>query len=353
MTPIPKYEFELWVNGVQVGDVTKLIQNRKFTFPRNNTEQLSFDLDVNAFEDYCTSIGSVPSAILEPYVTDLRVKRNGTYKWGFQVVDFEFAFDESGASVSVKCTGFLDLFKDRYVTVTYSQIEAVTIGWGLIDTSQTFDPLNDFGVVQGVSQYNTGILRDRVYVDQNVKDGLINLTNLSDGNFDFRFNYDRSFETFAQIGSNRQENKFSYPYNIRSISCPRTATSLYNYIKAIGSGFGDEALRTETADAISRTNYGTREKIQTFSDISEQQTLDENAYGFLVLNKDILQLPKIKVSGVFCDLDVIGVGDRIPVEVQGHTMLPLNDTHRIEQIDLSLDENDAEDIDLTLDNYGL
>lgn len=354
MTPTLKYEFECWINGAQVGDITKLMKNRHFDLTRNASESLSFTMSLSAFEAYCASLGAVPQAVLEAYVTDIRVKRNGNYYFGVHVVDMQYNLEEGGITVEVKCTGFLDLFADRYVTKTYTQVERIAIGLDLInETQDTGNVDDDFGVFPGTQQYSTGLLSDRDYVDQNVRDGLVNLTNLSDGNFDFRFNYDRTIETFAQIGENRPEMKFTYPYNIKSGKVTHTATNLWNYIIALGSGFGEEALRTVTADAVSRGNHKTRQKIVSFNSITEQQTLDENAYGYLQKVKDILELPTFNVSGALANLDILGIGDRVPVEVVGHTALPLNGTYRIEKLSVDLDQNDAESIAITVDNYGL
>jgi len=354
MTPTPKYELELWINGAQVGDITKLAKNRSFELVRNGSEQLSFSMSLTAWEEYCADLGAVPQAVLEAYVTDIRVKRNGSYYFGVHVVDMAYALAESGITLEVKATGFFDLFADRYVTKTYTQEERVAIFLDLInETQDTGNPDDDFGVVPGPLQYDTGLLSDREYVDQNVRDGGTNLTNLSDGNFDFRFNYDRSVETFAQIGSDRPDSKFTYPYNIKSGKVAHTATSLWNYIIGLGSGFGEEALRTITADPTSRGNHKTRQKIVSFNSVTEQQTLDENTYAYLQKVKDILELPTFNISGALANLDFLGVGDRIPVEVVGHPALPLNGTYRIEKIAVTLDDNDAEDIAITVDNYGL
>lgn len=353
-TPVPKYEFELWVNGKQVGDISKLAKNRNFTLTRNAAEELNFSLNVTAFEAYCKNLGAAPLAILEDYVTDIRVKRNGNYLFGVQVVDQEFTLNDKGIDVNVKATGFLDLLKDRYVTKNYSGVERVAIAQDLIATTQAGDPTNNFGIILGTNQYNTGLIDSvRTYTDQNVRDALINLTNLSDGNFDFRFNYDRSFETFGKIGSDRPNTKFIYPYNVTGGTIPRTAANLFNYIIGIGSGFGTQALRAETADGASRANYGTRQKIVTFNSVSVQDTLDQNAYGYLQLVKSILLLPKLDVSGQFANLDYLSVGDRVPIAVDGHTMLPINDTYRIEQLQVHLDDNDAETVSITVDNYSV
>lgn len=353
MTPTLKYELELWINGSQVGDITRLAKNRQFSFTRNGSEELSFDMSLTAFEAYCAEQGAAPQAILEAYVTDIRVRRKGSYYFGVHVVDMQYSLEESGITLQVKATGFWDLFADRYVTKTYSQVDRTAIFLDLInETQDTGDPDDDFGVIPGPRQYATGFLSDREYVDQNVRDGGTNLTNLSDGNFDFAFNYDRSVETFAQIGSDR-DTKFTYPYNVRSGKVAHTATNLWNYIIGLGSGFGEETLRTVTADPVSRGNYKTRQKIVSFNSVSEQQTLDENTYGYLQRVKSILELPTFNLSGALADLDVLGIGDRIPFEVVGHSALPINGVYRVEKLSVTLDDNDAEDIALTVDNYGL
>jgi len=333
MTPTLKYELELWINGVQVGDITKLAQNRHFELIRNGSELLSFTMSLTAWEAYCADLGAAPQAVFEAYVTDIRVKRNGRYYFGVHVVDMAYGLEESGITLEVKATGFFDLFADRYVTKNYTQTERVAMFLDLINETQaTGNPDDNFGVVPGPLQYNTGLLSDREYTDQNVRDGGTNLTNLSDGQFDFRFNYDRSVETFAQIGSDRPDNKFTYPYNIKSGKITHTATALWNYIIGLGSGFGEEALRTVTADAVSRGNYKTRQKIVSFNSVTEQQTLDENSYAYLQKVKNILELPTFNISGALADLGILGVGDRVPVEVVGHPALPLNGTYRIEKL---------------------
>lgn len=333
-----------------VADISKLAQNRKFTIKRNDSEELSFDLDVVAFEEHCERAGRDPEATLVPYVTDVRVRRNGAYLFGVQVVDINYTFGEDGSTMAIKCTGFLDLFRDRYITKSYTTTESTEIARDMLDDTQTV--YGDFGVVDGSEQYATGVLRDRNYIDQNIKDALMNLTDLIGGNFDFAFTYDRKFNTYAMQGSYRPNLKFTYPYNIKSITTPKTALNLYNYVIGLGSGFGEETIRSEVGDPDSRLNYGTRMKVVSFNSVSEQDTLDQNTVAELDKSKHLLILPKLTISGEFLDLNTVWVGDRIPVEVQGHPSLPLNDVYRIEQIDCTLDENDAEDIDLTVDNYG-
>lgn len=336
-----------------VADITRLAQSRKFTIKRNDSEELEFTLDVKAFEAHCVAAGRDPEATLVPYVTDVRVKRLGSYLFGVQVVDIAYTFNEGGASMVVKSTGFLDLFRDRYITKNYTAEEATEIARDMLDETQVV--YGDWGVVNGPEQYNTGVDRDRNYIDQNIKDALQNLTDLIDGKFDFAFTYDRKFNTYEMQGTYRPNMRLTYPYNIKSITTPKTALNLFNYTIGLGSGFGEETVRSEGGDAQdtdSRLNYGTRMRIVSFNSVADQTVLDQNTAAENDRTKNLLILPKLTVSGEFLDLSSVWVGDRIPVEVQGHPSLPLNDVYRIEQITCTLDENDSESIDLTVDNYG-
>lgn len=353
-TPQRRYELELWINGSLVGDISELAKDRTFSLKRNDSEELTFNMDLTAFEAYCAELGKAPQELLEAYVTDIRVKRLGLYYFGVHVVELDPLLNAAGASLGVKATGFLDLFADRYVTKNYDGEERTDIARDLFVETQSGDATNDFGVIAGAQQYNTGITdTERDYIDQNVKDAEINLTQLQDGNYDFRFTYDRQFETYEQIGSDRPNNKFTFPYNIGSLSAPRSAIGLANYIIGLGSGIGEETLRSEQSDTISRGNYKTRQKILTFNSVSSQDILDNNTGAEVARRKDILQIPKLSLNNTLCDLGVIGVGDRVPVEVQGHPAIQIDGTYRIEQINVSLDDNDAEDITLLVDNFGL
>lgn len=350
MTPQLKYEIELWINGVMVADISKLATSRSYTIKRNDSEEIQFTLDVKAFEDHCVNAGRDPEATLVPYVTDVRVKRNGAYLFGTQVVDINYTFGEGGATMVVKATGFLDLFATRLITKTYTAEESTEIARDMLDDTQVV--YGDYGVVNGPEQFNTGVDRDRTYIDQNIKDALLNLTDLIDGNFDFGFTYDRKFNTYEMMGTYRPNLKLTYPYNIKSISTPKTALNLFNYTIGLGSGFGEETVRSEVSDIDSRLNYGTRMRQVTFNSVQDQTVLNQNTMAENAKTKDLLILPKLTVTGDFLDLNTVWVGDRIPVEIQGHPSLPLNDIYRIEQIGVTIDQNDAEDIALTVDNYG-
>lgn len=348
-----KYEFEIWQGPSILGDITRLVQNVRFSLQRNEAETLEFTIDTTAFDEYSDDLGVEGVTLLNPYVIDVKVKRNGEYLFGTQIIDMRGTFTDARAQTPIRCTGYLNLMLDRYVTKSYAATDASQMAWDLINTSQA-DPYGDFGITKSTDQfYNTGIYRERTYSLQNVKEGIINLTELVDGRFDFRFTHERVFETYEKLGSDRSDISFQFPGDIISLNVPKSAISLYNHIIGIGSGFGDEALRSEAVDSNSAMNYGLRQRQVNWNNVSEQATLNHNTLGELYARKDLFVLPEVTLDGSVFDLNDVSIGDRIRIVNTKSNLYRLNGIYRIERIDVSLDENQAETIKLTLDDHYL
>ncbi|WP_427007202.1 hypothetical protein [Pseudarthrobacter sp. H2] len=370
------YEIELWsAGGSRIADISALCFNRSYSMQRNEAETLTFSLDLFAFENYClTNLGGInPRTLIDPYVTDVKVKRAGQYLFGAQVVDVSFNLAEdtskpgfgggmaqSGAQsyiVTVTCTGYLNLFKDRYVSKTYTATEATSIATDLLTTTQA-QTNGSVGVTNAVSQYTTGVIRDRTFQRDNVKLKIQELTTLIDGNFDFAFTWDKKFQTYSKIGARRTDLKFIYGgplSNVAGFQLSRSGINLFNKIYGLGSGFGVDQLQSTQVDVTSQLNYYLREQIQQFNSVSIQTTLDQNTTAAVALAKDILELPKITITGKELNTNFLSVGDRIPLEVKNHTWLSnINGLYRIEQMEVDIDENDFERaIKLTFDSYGV
>lgn len=370
------YEIELWSqSGSRIADISHLCSNRKYTLQRNEAETLTFDVDLFKFEDYCQNNlgGTDPHTLLAPYVTDVKVKRNGSYLFGAQVVDISFdltADDSQGSSsspgssnykVTVTCSGYLNLFKDRYTSNAYTQWERVAIVTDLITTTQA-QTNGSVGVTINTSQYSTGTLSDRTYQRDQIKLKIQEMAALTDAPFDFWFTYNKQFNTAAKQGARRQDLSFIYGgplSNVAGFSLDRSGANLYNRIYGIGSGFGADQLINSPGtgdDTASQINYYLRENIVQFNSVTIQSTLDQNTAASLALSKDILELPKITITGN--DLkgkSPISVGDRIPLKVNSHPWLSnINGLYRVEQLDVTIDENDFEsEILVTFDNYGV
>lgn len=372
------YELELWTSsGVRMADISSLAQNRTYTLERNEAEELSFDLDMYAFEAFAAAMNTDPKVLITPYQTDVLVKRDGQYLFGVQVDDVIFNLtndpatmtegsmsngpDTFSPSVTITGHGYLNLFKDRYVTITYTGNERCFIAGDLITQAQAATN-GDVGVTLAATQYSTGIDdTTRTYTRDNVKTSLQNLTTLVDGRFDFGFSFDKQFQCYGQIGSLRTDLQFTYggpDSNVAGFYMERTATSLFNEIIGLGSGFGADQLVSDPAtsgDVTSQLANYLRQDIKQYNSVVEQDTLDQDAAADLSLEKDLLEIPQITVTGKELEnVPFLGVGDRIPIRSVGHPFLDINGLYRIEKMTVTIDDNDFENsIQLYFDNYAV
>lgn len=348
-----KYEIELWNRNNQlIADVSKLATTRSWTRERNEAESIQFNLDLEAFEKLAKSSGDPPYAILEPYAMQFRVKRQGEYLFGGEIATNTTSLGSNGGQIQVQGWGYLNILKSRYITADYEDWYMGDIAWDIINTLQQA-PNGNYGIIQGADQFQ-GVKRQRTYERVNAKDALQAFTNLSDQSLDFAFSYDKQFSTYEMIGSLRNDLSFVYPQNIISLSVPREATSLYNKIYGLGSGFGDDQLISIQEDATSESIYGMREDVEIYNSVVDQDTLDENTRNFLAQSKSILEIPQMIVRGDDIDLNSIIPGDRVPIRIENHPFLAnIDGIYRIERLEVNIDDNDEEQVTVYFDDYGL
>lgn len=347
----PEYTVELWdINGVYVADVSNIISgDLKIQAKLNDAEDVEFSLDLVQFESLCESINETPRNILEPYRTDVRIRRNGQYILGSQVVQASVNFNnESPNSLQVKCTGYLNYFKDRYVTKDYTSSKYALMAWDLIDTTQTGTNRN-FGVTLGGDTASTGQSSGRVrnYDLQEVKDGIINLTKLENDNFDFYFTADKKIYLTPRMGSNKPEIELVYPQNIASMSVTRDASTLANRIIGLGSGIGDERLQSVVIDNASASTYKVRERTEMFNSVINSAALDANTNGVLTVYKDIYEVPSMNIQPNELDLNSVWLGDAVTLRVDGSTFIDnVDGIYRIINIGISVSVDGEESISI-------
>lgn len=347
------YEVELWSRqGVLVADISVLVKSFNFTMQRNDAESFEMTLDLDAFEHLASSIGTMPMVMLNPYRTDIKIKRRGQYLFGVHVIEIGTELTEDEATITLKAVGYLNLLNDRFITKTYTNTYETDIIQDFINETQS-QPNGDLGITFG--NMVQLVQRDRIYERQNIKEGVVNLTKLINGNFDIAIDHNKVLSTYEMIGSDRSlELEFTYPGNIRQLSVPRTGINLYNKIYGIGAGFGDDQVQSIQQDTASQLEYGVHENIYTWNSVLEQATLDQNALARLNITRNMLEIPQVKVSGRDFDLDQYGIGDRVTVRVTSHPFLnTIDGIYRIERIAVAVDENQDEDITLFFDNDQL
>lgn len=346
-----KYSIEL-VNpdGDLLADLSGRAVGRHLTKSRNEAEEIEWSIDLNEFERYAALTKQDPKNIIIVDQTEVRIKRGQVYLAGGQINYIEGSVDSARQALNIKGSGFLNLFKDRYTDTEriFTGIQATTIAWTLIDESQSLTN-GDFGVTQGnVATVGT---HDRTYRDTNIKDALQNLTKVQVNPFDFEFSYDKIFNTYAALGSQRPEIIFEYPGNIKSFSVPLDGTGIANQVIAKGGGFGDEAQTQSVADDLgSQSIYKLRQRIITPNGVIEQDTLDQHAEAELAGWAFPFEIPQIVVDGnVAPFITDYNIGDYVRVRINDFNWFShIDRLYRIEKYELDIDDEDNETVKLYL-----
>lgn len=151
---IPEYTIEVWdINGVFVADISKYISTSlRYNFVVNGVEEIEFAVDLVQFELLCEKIGARPINIIEPYRTDIKIRRNGEYLLGGHVIQTNVNFNSSeNNKLEVKCTGYLNYFKERYMTAEYKNLTYSQIFSSLImDSQKSYNYITNGRFEQGI-----------------------------------------------------------------------------------------------------------------------------------------------------------------------------------------------------------
>ena len=348
-----EYKIEVYSkNGKCLGDIRHLAQRLKWTEQRNAAETVSFRMDLARYEEYVKKTGMRPYDFMDAGTTDIRVVRNSKDRVGAHLIKAAFSPNDPSVDIELSFTGYLNYLKDAYVDADYDKTRQGDIAWGVINQYQGKQD-GDFGIRRGRFTSLGKNPRQRHQKRANVKDFLVRLSNVIDGP-DFQFTPDKKFNTFDAMGSYRPDIRLSYPGNVASFGFERSVDSLANYVIGIGSGNGDDAPSTYATDPYSRKALYRREKIVTFSSVVRETTLQENTNGVLELLKDVRELPSFTLSDGVLDLNDVGLGDTIYIEMNGYIMFEhIRGFYRIEKIEVNVDENDAEEVTLTFDNLSV
>lgn len=349
-----KYEFRI-VNpsGGLVALFTDELYNRSYYLRRNRAEEISFSIDLDRLEQYARANKfSNALDVFNVNVNEIQVWRYGVPIVGGQIQSAIPEVDEDNRSVAVRAIGFLDLFEDRYLrtALSYSNTNLGAIAWNYINHTQT-QTNGDWGITQGSNAVSALTNRERnPKIDKNIKELLIELTEVQNP-IDFEFTYNKVFNVYSEIGATT-DILLTYPGNIIGLSAPLDGSNQVNEVVARGDAAGDgEALRTTYSKTDTQATYKRREKIIDFSSVSKIDTLNEHAQEYAEQNDTLFDLPRVRLDGNRgVSIGDIHIGDKIKLAISGYTAFNhLNDDfYRIDEIDVTIEDDDKEDIELGL-----
>ena len=137
---VVSYTIEIWNwhTGKYVADISKILTSElEIEWVLDDVESVSFSIDLVQFKKMCQLMGVEPQEVLTPYVHDIRIRRNGQYILGAQVVETNIQINnDSPSTIEIRATGFLNLFKDQYITEAWSGYTYAQIARKLIQGAQ-------------------------------------------------------------------------------------------------------------------------------------------------------------------------------------------------------------------------
>lgn len=359
------YSYEIWSrSGSLVADLTRLATDRKFSASRNEAEEVSFKIDAKALKEYADGTHQTAAGILGVGSNEIRVKRDDTYLLGARVESYTVG-DGDDKTIDVIGRGFLNMLKDRMLEKQriFTAEEASMIIWTVIDEMQTGSsafwdtstPVSasyaDLGITQGT--LDTIGDKDRTYeIGKNVKDVLVQMTELQTTATDVYFTYDKVLNVVSRQGSDKPGVIFELGDNITSYTFPFDGQEIANRIITTGSGSegGGTLVTSIVQDTGSQASHQIRQHLQQFNAVSEQDTLDDHGNGYMQATKDPIRTPELDVDlNDRVTIDDFWIGDRIMLKL-GDDELPVDPSglYRVEKIDMDIDDEDKETAKLTV-----
>lgn len=343
-------------SGNLIADVSDYAKRKKITFTRNSDPLINITFDASKLEELCINAHiDFYDNLLTKGVNELRIWRDDVVIASGQINYTSLSTKDVGIDITVSTDGWFNLLKDRYLlgATSYNQ-DAGQIAWDAINLSQNnpaylnADLTNDadFGITQGVIQ--SSVVRERDYQDKNVKDLVVQLSEVNNG-FDFEITWDKKFNVYyPKMGIKRDDIVFSYPGNIQNISTDGDATEIYNELNIYGSGTGDNKVKAQVIDRSSISKYKLRQNPRIYNDVINVDTLTEHGNGIKSYSANPSDILTITVDGRSNpEFGTYRLGDEVLIVTDNQMALkPLNNFWRIEQMILSVDEDNLETVDI-------
>lgn len=349
-----KYEIEIWgKNGQPIADIRQYCSNFSWSRELNGSDSISFDIDLHRFEKLIADLGYEisPYDFFEVGRCDIRIKRNGKYIVGGNAYRFTYSTSDPSVTMSVECVGYLNFYKTQYVTAAFEDVPQEDILWSVIDQCNQKTG-GDYGITRG-THTGASVKRVRHYTRKEVATLIQQMSNVI-GGCDFDFTPDKKFNTFEAKGTYRPSIVLNYPGNIQEFSFSRSMEKVANYVYAIGSGNGSDAVMATAEDANSENYLYRRERVLTWNSVTRDDTITEHANSALHQLKDIVELPSLTLRPDTLDLSVVETGDTVVVSMFSNLSLKhINGDYRIESINCQVDDNDCESVTLAFDDLDI
>jgi hypothetical protein len=357
VTQASQYLIELFDRaGNRVADLSPYLTKRHFVVRRNRAETVDLTFDQGAVETLCSALGTTVLGLFAPGSNDVKITRGNRALILARINYLATTVDERQRIIELRATGYFDLLHDRQLTpdlhldytVTPADLGQVCANW---ITGTQAKPNGDYGLTIGTIQPSRNTNTNDAWQPfaYSIRDAIQKITERL-GSIDIEFTPDKVFKVYYPgIGVTHTDIAFTYPGNIKSLKLPIDATMLNNESYARGSGNGDQQLVGTAGDTTAQASFGLREQVKDYPACNVPQTLVDYAGEELRKYAGPTHIPDLILDGTKEPfLGSYWIGDWVPLRIDaGSAFASLNgQILRINELDVTINENDAEDVRL-------
>lgn len=374
-----KYEVNLYLNGVLVGDCRRLAQNLKFVRRRTKIGADSIDFTINdvLFNRWCVERNYTINDLLKPLALECRVVRNGIeLVGGFLATMPGYTPRQASADLNMRFDGFLNLLNGVYIRNSSTGLPLGTISGsasGLVVSMINF--ANSMSAGGGKSYgFNAGHIDTLANIThtfdnyKTVKDWICDRCDNTTGAgpFDVYFHADKTYDIYADSNFGDVINDWVafYPTLLNNTSITSiSASEVEDFASVIiGVGAGDISSIAEENTAIVEFNaqnsavseYGYYETIYQGSSISSRSVLSRNIQATLWNRSNPIWRPEITLHGKQVSPQPTGehkiwVGDTITINNSADLTGMTNGDFRVNELSVAVSSANDETIQPTLE----
>lgn len=290
--------------------------------------------------------------LLQENGSKLILEKAGTKVWSGEMATSRAILDNGGNNwVTVGCHTWFEQLYHRFTGLsrTFTSTDAGQIAAQLVrETNEQ----GETGIAIGKIEQTVN--RNRTYQNQNIADGIMNLSDVLSG-FDFEVDNDRTFNVYNVMGEDKTNSLvFQYGHNLTRAEVIEDFASPANRAIILGEATDENnLLRVERNDVALQAEYGLYEARMTEEDVSTESTMNDK--GDALIRKYGTALIKIDfdvVRNLTPSIDQFDVGDGVRLIIKDG-MYNIDEEYRVFEWQMEVGTDNSEKLSLILGKFTI
>lgn len=374
-----RYELNLYINGNIVGNVRSIAQRLVWTRRRTKkgADSIDFTLNDKVFAEWCEKHYTTVGDLLKPYALECRVVREGVeVLGGFLATMPAYRPKQASAELAMHFDGYLNLLAGVYIFNDGTKLPYGTVTGRMGALVQQFITLantrsTNAGKGFGFVANNIDTMNIVTHTFDNYKPVKEFITDRCDntegaGPFDVYFYADKKYDVKADANFGDVITGWvaEYPADVRKVSLSDiSAPEMMDYASfVLAIGYGEISANADENTTIIATatnntataEYGYCEKLESYSSITRQTTLNQKANTDLYILSNPIWRPEVQTNGKWLaptpnGENKIWIGDTITIKNNADFTGMTSGTFRVNELEVRVSSTGAETIRPTLE----